>query len=186
MKYFAILLLSVLSSFYVVGQIPQVKETGLPLNTSIPELKATNIHGQATKLSQISGDKGAILVFYRSADWCPFCKKHLIEINKWQDKISQLGFGIAGISYDSEEVLKGFSQQNDIGFPLLADQNHQTITSFKILNQDYKPGDRHYGIPYPGIMVVNPQGQLVFKYFYQGYKNRVDMQELYDALQKMK
>lgn len=183
MKYFfGVVLLSLVSSFYVAAKMPKLKETGLPLNQIIPELKVTDINGQATKLNQISGDKGSVLVFFRSADWCPYCKKHLIEINQWQEKFSKLGYGIAGISYDSQQVLKKFGDEHQIKFPLLADHNHQTITSFNILNQDYQPEDKNYGIPYPGIMIVDAKGKLLYKYFYQSYRNRVDMEKLFNAL----
>ena len=43
-----------------------------------------------------------------------------------------------------------------------------------ILNPEYQPGDNVYGIPHPGIFVVNPAMQIVGKVFVEPYSIRVD------------
>ncbi|MDH5433841.1 MAG: peroxiredoxin family protein [Gammaproteobacteria bacterium] len=158
------------------------KETGLPLNQKTPEIQTYMIDGNPATLADISGDKGAILVFYRSADWCSFCKKHLIEINGWNQKFNDIGYKFAGISYDSTDILKTFSDAQNIAFPLLSDPQSKTIISYNILNTEQKPGSKGYGIPFPGIMLINPEGVLTYKYFYEGYKDRVNLEELYNSL----
>lgn len=43
-----------------------------------------------------------------------------------------------------------------------------------ILNEAYEPGDSAYGIPYPGVFVLNPEGQIVGKIFVESFQVRVD------------
>ena len=43
-----------------------------------------------------------------------------------------------------------------------------------ILNEEYEPGDDAYGIPYPGVYVLNSQQQIVGKIFVESYRIRVD------------
>jgi len=147
-----------------------------------PAISVINNQNQATTLNSLMGEKGLILVFFRSADWCPFCKKHLIELNESQPNFFNLGYGLAGISYDSIEVLNQFVQRHAITYPLLADTQAQTMTAYEILNKAYKKGDDNYGIPYPGVVVINIKGKVIHKYFYKGYKNRVDFTQLYEKL----
>ncbi len=157
---------------------------GPKLGDVAPAISAINSHKERVTLKQLYGDKGLVLVFFRSANWCPYCQKHLLELNKIQDEFSNLGYDLAGISYDSTEVLNQFSSQYAIKFPLLADQQAQTMLAFDILNKAYGKGDDNYGIPYPGVVVINAQGKVTNSYFYQGYKNRVDFNELYKKLNK--
>lgn len=183
-----ILFLLSVTTLYVLLQlkasanVAEDKEIGIPLNQAVPALSALGIDGTGQNLAELAGTKGSILIFYRSADWCPFCKRHLIEFNKWVNKFSELGYNLVGISYDSINVLKEFTEQENIEFALVADQNNQTIKDFKVLNTDYEPGQRHYGIPYPGVMVVNTKGILTYNYFYEGYKQRVKIADLYEQL----
>jgi peroxiredoxin len=155
---------------------------GPKIGDMAPVISVMNNQNQATTLNSLMGEKGLILVFFRSADWCPFCKKHLIALNKSQPSFLSLGYGLAGISYDSIEVLNQFVQRHAIKYPLLADTQAQTMTAYEILNKAYKKGDDNYGIPYPGVVVINKKGKVIHKYFYEGYKNRVDFIELYEIL----
>ncbi len=157
---------------------------GPKLGDIAPAISVINSQKERVTLKQLSADKGLVLVFFRSADWCPYCKKHLLELNKVQEKFSSLGYVLAGISYDTTEVLNQFVSQHALKFPLLADQQAQTMLAFGILNKAYGKGDDNYGIPYPGVVVINAQGKVTDSHFYQGYKNRIDFNELYKKLNK--
>ena len=43
-----------------------------------------------------------------------------------------------------------------------------------ILNVDYAPGDDHYGIPYPGIFILDASMTIQGKLFLASYAQRVD------------
>ena len=43
-----------------------------------------------------------------------------------------------------------------------------------ILNEAYQPGDTAYGIPHPGMIVIDPDGLVVGKLFLESYSVRVD------------
>ena len=49
-----------------------------------------------------------------------------------------------------------------------------TILALGILNEDYEPGHRAYGIPHPGGFVVNRDHEIVGKVFIESYRERVD------------
>ncbi|PCJ48653.1 MAG: AhpC/TSA family protein [Gammaproteobacteria bacterium] len=161
------------------AKMPAVKDISVAINSLVPELSVTDVNSVPKTIKQLSGNKGLVLVLFRSADWCSYCIKHLKEINEWNDRINELGYQVAGISYDSLEILKTFSDKNQLKYPLLHDLNHKTMEDLKVMNDKHKPGDKGYGIPYPGVMVINNEGRLAYKYFYEGYKKRVIMEKLY-------
>ena len=79
----------------------------------------------------------------------------------------------AAINYDSVDVLKSFADRQHITYPLLSDPDSKVIRAYDILNETTKPGTPTYGIPYPGVYVVDTQGRVVSKYFEDDYKDRV-------------
>ena len=164
------------------AKMPPIKDISVPLQSQVPEISVTDINGTPKTIKDLSGDKGLVLVFFRSADWCGYCIKHLKEINHWSDKFNELGYQVAAISYDSVDILKEFSDKNNLKYPLLADQNNKTMEDLKVLNDEQKPGGKHYGIPFPGVMIIDANGKLAYKYFYKGYKKRVIMENLYEQL----
>ncbi len=73
------------------------------------------------------------------------------------------GLGLAGISYDSTEILAAFSQQHGISFPLLSDPGSATIKAYGILNTI---------IPFPGTFVLDRQGRVTARFFEDFFRER--------------
>lgn len=159
---------------------------GPALGDKAPVLSVINTNKQAVTINDLTGNKGLIILFFRSADWCPFCKRHLLELNEYADKFKALGYGLSAISYDSTDVLNQFSKEENISYPLLSDQAAATISAYKILNPEYRMGDEHYGIPAPGVVIINSEGKVAYKYFFEGYVKRVEFSELYMQLSNVK
>jgi peroxiredoxin len=154
-------------------------DVGPTLGKQAPEISAINTLQQPVTIKQLSGDKGLVILFFRSADWCPFCKKHLIELNDHAEKFTTLGYGLAAISYDNTDVLKTFAEQKSISYPLLSDQQVQTMLAYNIVNNEYTTDSDNYGIPYPGVVVIDNKGNVIHKHFFKGYKKRVKFSNLY-------
>ena len=157
-------------------------DVGPSVGAKAPALHVIDKNQQAGSIADLSAEKGLIVLFFRSADWCPFCKRHLLELNEYADKFKTLGYGLSAISYDSLTVLNDFSQLHQITYPLLSDQAAATVKAYGIINSQYKLGDDNYGIPYPGVVVINPAGEVTYKYFFEGYKKRVKFSVLYEQL----
>lgn len=77
------------------------------------------------------------------------------------------------MSYDSERVLKNFSEQYRIGFPLLSDRDSAVIRSFGILNSNIAPDLRAHGVPHPVEYLIAPDGTILRKFFVPNYQHRV-------------
>lgn len=179
-----LMIMSFLFTFFVTNTTlaNTILDVGPKMQEKSPELTVLDFNKKPVKLTDLSKEKGVILLFFRSADWCPFCKRHLIELNVQAEKFTKLGYGLAGISYDSREILNAFTQAQNISYPLLSDQEVATMKAYNIVNTQYKPSDDNYGIPYPGVVVIDNQGKVIHKYFYEGYRDRVKFNELYNQL----
>ena len=157
-------------------------DVGPSVGDKAPALTVIDNNNTALNINDLTADKGLIVLFFRSADWCPFCKRHLIEFQEFADKFKALGYGIAAISYDNTDILKAFMLENNLSYPLLSDQEATTVKAYGILNKDYKIGDENYGIPYPGVVIISPKGSIAHKYFFKGYRKRVKFVDLYQQL----
>ena len=155
---------------------------GPTLGEQAPNISVLNTQDQAVNIKELSSAQGLIILFFRSADWCPFCKKHLIELNEHAEQFKKLGYGLAAISYDNTDILKTFAAQKNISYPLLSDQNVQTMLAYRIVNSEYAPESDHYGISYPGVVVIDNTGKVTHKHFFKGYKKRVKFADLYQQL----
>lgn len=106
------------------------------------------------------------------------------------------GIALAGISYDSQEILADFAKRQGITFPLLSDAGSATIRRYGILNTVVEealgpngkdpairadlavyatvnePTERLRGIPFPGTFMLDRQGRVTSRFFEDYYWQR--------------
>ena len=97
-----------------------------------------------------------------------------MELQQHVDAFEQAGIGIVVITYDAPELQLDFIDAEGITYPFISDIDAATMVALGILNEDNQPGDRTYGIPHPGVFVVNPRQEIVGKIFVESYRIRVD------------
>lgn len=97
-----------------------------------------------------------------------------VQLQQYQQDFQDAGIGIVAITYDAPDLQQAFVDTNGITYPFLSDIDATTVKALGILNEEYQPGDGAYGIPHPGVLIINPNMEVVGKVFIEGYKTRVD------------
>lgn len=78
------------------------------------------------------------------------------------------------LTYDTPELQQAFIDKFNITFPLISDIDATSVKSLGLLNTENVPGDSDYGIPYPGVIILDQNERVVGKIFLEGYVKRVD------------
>jgi peroxiredoxin len=138
--------------------------------------------GKPRTLASLMGDKGLVLFFFRSADWCPFCQAQLMDLSWGLKDVEKRGYHIAGISYDSPEILKNFTDRREIGYVLLSDPKSEVIDRYKLRDPQYPPGNKAYGVPQPIIFVLDRNGVIRAKLYEDNYKKRPPVSAVIEAI----
>ena len=113
-----------------------------------------------------------MIVFYRSADWCTFCKSQLVEMEQSREDLKQRGLGLAAISYDPVPVLKHFSERKGIRFHLLSDEGSSFIRTLGLLNEEVPKTSEFYGIPHPVTYMVDHEGVIRSRIYEKDFRRR--------------
>lgn len=148
-------------------------DPGLAVGQPLPELQIISAGQKFTDLRSFQRESGLVLVAVRSVDWCPYCMRQVIDLQQHQQAFADAGVGLVVMSYDSPDLQQAFIQQQGITIPLVADIDAYSIKALGILNPEPEPDDPAYGIPYPGVFILNPQQQIVGKLFLEPYRLRI-------------
>jgi len=148
-----------------------------------PEFSLTADSGDEVSLSGLRAGGSVVVVFVRSADWCPFCRDQLRNLEKNRAAIEAAGGHLVALSYDNVEVQAAAAKKLGLNFPLLADPESHTIKAFGILNKEAK-GD-YEGLPHPAIFVVDTDGIIRAKLMEEGYRDRPSAELILAALAKI-
>ena len=151
---------------------PDIKTLGPQVGEKVPDFNLTDQHGQPRSLASLMGPKGLLLVFSRSADWCPYCKTQFIEMEGRVAALRKEGLGLAAITYDPVAVLADFSARRAITYPMLSDQGSAIIRKYGILNTTIQETNALFGYPFPGTFILNHDGVVTSRFFENIYQER--------------
>ena len=140
--------------------------------TRAPAVAALTVSGDAVDLAGITGENGAVLVFSRSLDWCPYCKAQALELETVKADLEAAGWSLNLITYDSPETLAGFASEKSLTYTLLSDTESATIDAFGLRNTEVSAGSRFDGIPHPAIVYIRANGEVAGVQKEEGYKDR--------------
>jgi peroxiredoxin len=146
--------------------------TGPAVGSHIPEFAAVDLNGKRQTFDTLKGSKGLVLVFARSADWCPYCKTQLADLNRQAERFRMKGVNVASITYDSADILRAFANRIRIRYTMLSDPESTVIRAFNILNTNVDKNTPRFGIPFPGTYIINEKGIITAKYFDDDYRER--------------
>ncbi len=97
------------------------------------------------------------------------------------EQFEEMGLAVVAMTYDPVEMLKFVEEDQGIEFTLLRDEDVTHVDALGIRNPDYEPGHRAYGIPYPGIFLVDTDGVIRAKFAEEDYRDRPDFDIVLEA-----
>lgn len=118
-------------------------------------------NGKIHKLSDYSG-KWVVLYFYPKDD-TPGCTKEACGFRDNINELKKLKVVVLGISADSIDSHKKFSQKYNLNFSILSDESKEIIKKYNAWGRK-----KFMGKEFEGILrityLINPQGKIVKKY----------------------
>ena len=163
------------------GQI-DVTRLGPQVGERMPDFSLPDSQGKTWTRDSIMGPNGAMVVFSRSMDWCPYCKTQALDLQARLEELRTNGLGLAIVTYDSPAILADFSRRRGITFPLLSDAGSRTIRGFGILNTTVDQTSANFGIPFPGTFIINRQGVVTARFFEPAYQERTTVSSIMVSL----
>jgi peroxiredoxin len=145
-------------------------------------LNAPDQTGTMRSLKSISGTNGVVLFFVRSADWCPFCKRHLVDVNRRLAKIRSLGVEVVSISVDEVAPIADFSKEQSIGYVMLSDPKGSINETLGLRDTQYPVGSAAFGVPKPTAKVIYKKGVVRFRYQEPTFRTRPNLDAMLEDI----
>lgn len=169
-----------------LSRAAQTDETvpGLAVGTRAPSFSLVSAQGSTVSLDELRAKGPVALVFYRSADWCPYCVNQLKDLQARQAAFAAAGVQLVGISYDSADTLAKAVAKHGLQLPLLADAGSRVIDAYGVRNTALT--GRAAGVPHPTIFIVDRDGVIGAKLRREGYKDRPEADEIIAAVRSLR
>lgn len=139
------------------------------------ELRAPDQDGTVQSLEKLYGDKGVALFFVRSADWCPYCRAQLADINSRLAEFEALGLNVVSVSVDEVPLIRKFYDAGSIGYTMLADPAGDINEALGIRDPQYPVGSAAFGVPRPTTYIIDRSGTIRLRYMEPTFRTRPDL-----------
>ena len=108
--------------------------TSLKPGDKAPSFSAPSRDGSTVKLSDFSGSKNVVLFFY-VRDNTSGCIREARSLNDAIDEFTKRSAVVIGVSTDGVESHVRFAANNELTFPLLADQDGKIAKAYGVLRE---------------------------------------------------
>lgn len=173
----------ILPFLFLAAALGAAEIPGLAVGAKAPEFALKDATGGTVSLGSLTKSGPVALVFYRSADWCPYCRKQLQALQADLGKIEQGGVRVVGLSYDAPATSAAAAAKLGITFPLLSDTGSKVIAAYGVLNAEAK--GKAAGVAHPLVFIVDARGVIRAKLGRDGYKERPEADEIVASARKL-
>lgn len=105
-----------------------------------------------------------------------------MELHQGLPQLLDEGIKLYAISYDDVEALADYTRASGVSFTMLSDVDSAVIQQFGVLNTIVQPNEApFFGIPFPGLFLLNEDGVIVDKLFNRHLANRDGVEAILDS-----
>lgn len=161
----------------------------LMIGQDIPDLTLKDVDGAAVNLRAAAKEQPLVLIFYRGG-WCPYCSRHLGQLQEIDPQLRELGYRIIAISPDLPKNLQQSIDKGELTYTLLSDSDMAAAKAFGLsftvddatlekyasygIDLETASGEKHHMLPVPAVFLVGRDGIIDFLYANPDYKVRID------------
>jgi peroxiredoxin Q/BCP len=130
----------------------------LTLGSKAPAFTLFNQKGEKVSLKDYKGQK--LFLFFYPKDMTPTCT---VEACNLRDNVSQLakqGIQVIGISPDDVKSHEKFSEQQQLPYPILADDQKKVVEKYGVWGEKSLYGNKYMGV-LRTTFLINEKGVIV-------------------------
>lgn len=144
--------------------------TRLEAGDKAPPIALLDQNGEKVKLSDFKG-RPVLVYFYPKAD-TPGCTTQSCSLRDAMPDLKKLKAVVLGISPDPPAKQKKFDEKYDLGFTLLADEDHAVAEKWGVWGEKSMYGKKYMGIV-RSAFVVDAQGKIAGVFYKVSPKDTV-------------
>ncbi|MCH7612954.1 MAG: AhpC/TSA family protein [Candidatus Marinimicrobia bacterium] len=163
-----------------------------------PLFEGVDQNGENINLAELLEKGSAVLIFYRG-QWCPFCSKHLSELQDSLQMILDKGVSVIAVSPEKTENIKKTILKTNATFPILYDEGYKIMNAYGVAYKETTENVEKYNtylkadlenanwdgsntLPVPATYVIGVDGKIKYVHFNPDYKDRASVSEILKQL----
>lgn len=179
----------ILLTAFIIFAVSQVfAQTALKVGEKAPLFSAKDNNGKLIDLKKILKEHQSVVLFFYRGQWCPFCSKHIKNLQDSLQVLTAKGAYVIGVSPESAASIDKTVAKTKASFSIISDRDYSVMKAYQVnyvmepgLADKYKKGGLDvamangqvdYVLPVPATYIIGQDGKIKFAYFDKDYKKR--------------
>ncbi len=173
-------------------------QSGLKTGAIAPEFNAKDNYGKTISLKTLLKSHKAVVLFFYRGQWCPYCNKHIKQLQDSLETLTSKGAYIVGVTPETGENINKTIEKTHASFSIIQDKgyhimdaydvrytvNDETLTMLKKYNIDLEKnnGNKDHALPVPATYIIDKSGKITYVHFDKDYTKRPSISTIANAL----
>jgi peroxiredoxin len=182
----------------VWGQAPA---SALNVGDKAPVFEGRTAQNSVYQLKKAIEQGPVVLVFYRGA-WCPYCRKHLSELQDSLQRLTALGASVVAITPETYERIELTQQKTKARFTIIHDSTSTIAKAYGVnfelaeakaatyklagINLTKFNGENGNLLPVPATYIIDTAQIIRYVFYDPDYTKRASVSELVKTLQELR
>jgi peroxiredoxin len=167
----------------------------LKVGNTAPDFSGIDQSGTQIMLGESLKSGPVVLIFFRGS-WCPYCNRHLSQLQDSLSLIIEKGASVITVSPQLSEYAEKTIDKTGATFSILHDKDYKimddyhvsfqldekTIRRYSRFNLDEVNGNEDNMLPVPATFIIDKDGKIVYIQYDPDYKNRSTVAEILNYL----
>lgn len=136
-----------------------------------PDFALPNADGNMVSLADYAGQK--VIVYFYPKAMTPGCTTQACDFRDRMERFTADGYAVIGISPDPVDKLDKFTEEEDLNFPVLADEDHQVAEAYGAWGEKNNYGKVSEGL-IRSTIVIDEDGKVTEAQYNVRAKGHVD------------
>ncbi len=179
-------------------QICVYAQSGLKVGQQAPFFSGIDQNGKKIDLKKVLKSKKSVVLFFYRGQWCPFCNKHIKELQDSLQLLTGKNAYVIGITPETKENINATIKKTNASFSMLQDADDKimkaygvdyrmdddTFAKYKTYGVDLEAnnGNNRHTLPVPATYIISPSGKIKFVHFDKNYQKRASIKTLLTEL----
>ena len=176
----------------------QINDDHLNIGEKAPLIEGVDQFGKQINSQEILKEQKILLVFYRGY-WCPYCKKHLVSLQKNLESLTQKGLFVVVVTPEKVEKTKITGQDLNATFSIIHDVDNKIMNDYKVAFEVNKQNVTSYfgftqkkiaeynaknnnTLPVPATYLIGLDGKINYVHYNPDHHERSDFKEIIELL----
>lgn len=185
-------------AFLLLGSATLFAQAGLKKGEQAPMFTAIDNNGKELDMKALLKKHKAVVLFFYRGQWCPYCNKHLQQLQDSLQTLTGKGAYVIGVTPETAENINKTIAKTHAAFSIIQDKDYKIMKAYDVnyvldnttvgnykkygIDLDQNNGNTDHVLPVPATYVIGKNGKLVFVHFDKDYRNRASVKSIAEAI----